>query len=187
MKAGALQFGAFTLPDGRESPYYVDLKGMLSYPGLYSLAVESMGKLISAKAPKTNALCGVPESGVVLAAPLAISLKKPLVYTSGSRQESGKRVRGEVRPDWKVLIVDDLSTSGKTLLASAKAVKEEGADVTDAAVLIDRMEGAREKLSKEGIALHSLTDVVELADTLYSMELIEEKSLKAITRSVGKR
>lgn len=84
-------------------------------------------------------------------------------------------------------MVDDLSTTGKTILASAKAVREEGGEVNDAAVLVDRMEGAREKLSKEGIALHCMTDVMELADTLFSMELIGASDLKAITRSVGNR
>ena len=54
-------------------------------------------------------------------------------------------------------------------------------------VLIDRMEGAREKLSKQGIALHAVTDMMELADTLASMELISEENLKAIAKSVGPR
>jgi orotate phosphoribosyltransferase len=186
-KAGALQFGTFTLPDGRESSYYINLGSILSYPGLYNLAVDSMSRLVSAKVPKAIAICGVPISGLALAAPVALSLKKPLVYARSSRQSSERVVEGEVRPGWKVVVVDDLSTSGKTILASAKAVQEEGGEVTDAAVLIDRMEGARERLSKEGIALHCLTDVVELADTLFSMELIDEEGLKAITRSVGGR
>jgi len=187
IKAGAIQFGTFTLPDGKESPYYINLKGILSYPGLYALAVDSMTRLVSAKAPRANAICGVPMSGLTLAAPLALSVKKPLTYVRSSRQASGRVVEGEVRPGWNVLIVDDLSTTGRTILASAKAVQEEGGEVTDAAVLIDRMEGARERLSKEGIALHSLTDVVELADTLFAMELIGGDDLKAITRSVGRR
>ena len=140
------------------------------------------------KAPKANAICGVPISGLTLAAPVALSLKKPLTYARSSRQGGGRVVEGELRPGWKVVVVDDLSTTGKTILASAKAVQEEGAEVTDAAVLIDRMEGARERLSKkEGIALHCLTDVMELADTLFSMELIGERDLKAITKSVGGR
>jgi orotate phosphoribosyltransferase len=186
-KAGALQFGTFTLPDGRESSYYINLRSILSYPGLYNLAVDSMSRLLSAKVPKASAICGVPINGLTLAAPIALSLRKPLVYARSSRPSSGRVVEGEVRPGWKVVVVDDLSTTGKTILASAKAVREEGGDVTDAAVLIDRMEGARERLSKEGIALHCLTDVVELADTLFSMELISEKDLKAITKSVGGR
>lgn len=56
VKAGALQFGTFTLPDGRESSYYINLRGILSYPGLYGLAVDSMSRLISAKAPKASAI-----------------------------------------------------------------------------------------------------------------------------------
>jgi orotate phosphoribosyltransferase len=187
VKAGALQFGTFTLPDGSESSYYINLRGMLSYPGLYELAVNSMSRLVLAKIPRANAICGVPVSGLTLAAPLALSLKKPLIYTSTTRQGSGRIVEGEVRPSWKVVVVDDLSTTGKTILASAKAVQEEGGEVADAAVLIDRMEGARERLSKEGIALHCLTDVIELADTLFSMELIDEKDMKAITRSARRR
>jgi orotate phosphoribosyltransferase len=187
VKAGAMQFGTFTLPDGRETPYYIDLTDMLSYPGLFALAVDSMSKLVSAKAPRPDAVCGVPTDGLILAAPLALSLKKPLTYTASSRQPSGKKIMGEVHPGWKVLVVDDLSRTGKSILAAAKAVQEEGGEVTDAVVLIDRMEGARERLSKEGISLHCLTDVVELADTLFSMELIAEGDLKAITKSVGRR
>ena len=187
VKAGALQFGAFTLPDGRESSYYINLKGILSYPGLYSLAVDSMTRLVTTKVTRADAICGVPLSGLTLAAPVALSMKKPLTYVRSARQASGRVVEGEVRPGWKVVVVDDLSTSGKTILASARAVEEEGGEVKDAAVLIDRMEGARERLSKEGIALHFLTDVVELADTLFSMGLITEADLKSITRSVGRR
>ncbi|MGD0145635.1 MAG: phosphoribosyltransferase family protein [Nitrososphaerales archaeon] len=186
-KAGAIQFGTFTLPDSRESSYYINLRGILNYPGLYNLAVDSMSRLVAAKAPKASAICGVPISGLTLAAPVALLLKKPLVYARSSRQGSGRVVEGEVRPGWKVVVVDDLSTTGKTILASARAVQEEGGEVTDAVVLIDRMEGAREKLSKEGIVLHCMTDVMELADTLFSMELIGERDLKAITKSVGGR
>ncbi|MGD1055419.1 MAG: orotate phosphoribosyltransferase [Nitrososphaerales archaeon] len=187
VKAGALQFGTFTLPDGRESSYYINLRGISSYPGLYNLAFDSMSRLVSGKAPKVKVICGVPISGLALAAPIALSLKKPLIYARSSRQGSGRIIEGEVRPGWKVIVVDDLSTTGKTILASAKAVQEEGGEVSDAAVLVDRMEGARERLSKEGIALHCMTDVMELADTLFSMELIGPGDLKAITRSVGNR
>lgn len=185
VKAGALQFGTFTLPDGREGSYYINLRGLTSYPGLYGLVVEAMTGLISKKAPKANALCGVPVTGMLVAAPVAVALKKPLVYTRLTKPANDRVVEGEVRPDWKVLIVDDLATSGKTILTAAEAIEEEGGEVTQAAVLIDRMEGARERLSKKGITLHCVTDMVELADTLYSMELITKENLKAITKSVG--
>ena len=184
-KAGALQFGTFTLPDGKDSPYYVNLRALPSYPGLYGLVVEAMSDLLAKKAPRADALCAVPLPGLLLASPMAMEMGKPLVYTRMERGPNERLVEGEVRPGWNVVIVGDMATSGKTILSAAEAIRDEGGKVGAAVVAIDRLEGARERLSKEGVALHAVTDVVELADTLYSMELISKENLKAITRSVG--
>jgi orotate phosphoribosyltransferase len=187
VKVGALQFGTFSLPDGKDSSYYVNLRGLPSYPGVYGLAVDAIAEIVSKKIPKTNAICAVPIAGLLLASPVAIGLKKPLVYTRLEKQENERLVEGEVRPGWNVVIVGDLATSGKTILSAAEAIEDEGGEVGSAVVLIDRLEGAREKLSKRGIMLHAVTDMVELADTLYSMELISKDNLKSITMSVGRR
>ena len=187
VKAGALQFGTFTLPDGRDSSYYVNLRGVPSYPGVFGMLVETMAELISKKAAKANALCAVPIGGLMLASPISVALRMPLAYTKMDRRENERLVEGEVRPGWNVVVVGDLATSGKTILSAADAIEDEGGKVSAAVVAIDRLEGARERLSKKGITLHSVTDVVELADTLYSMELISKENLTAITRSVGRR
>ena len=187
VKVGALQFGTFTLPDGKTSPYYINLRGLPSYPGVFGLVVEALVDLITKKVPKANALCSVPLTGLMLGSPVAYSLKKPLAYTRLEKLENERLVEGEVRPGWNVVIVGDLATTGRTILSAAEAVEDEGGKVTSAVVLIDRLEGAREKLTKKGIALHAVTDVIELADTLYAMELITKENVKAITRSVGRR
>ena len=187
VKAGALQFGTFTLPDGKDSAYYVNLAGLPSYPGAYGAVVDALAELATMKVPKADAFCAVPLRGLLLACPLAVVKKKPLVYTPIEKLESGRQVEGEVRPGWNVVIVGDLATSGKTIMSAADAIEDEGGRVRSAIVLVDRLEGARERLSKRGIALHAVTDVVELADTLYSMELISKENLKAITKSVGGR
>ena len=187
VKVGALQFGTFTLPDGKESSYYVNLRGLPSYPGVYRRLVEAMAELVTKKVPKADALCAVPLTGVMLASPMAVALRKPLIYTRLEKQENERLVEGEVRPGWNVVVVGDLATSGNTILSAAEAIQDEGGKVTAAVVAMDRLEGAREKLSKRGIALHAVTDVVELADSLHSMELITKENLKAITRSVGNR
>lgn len=187
VKAGALQFGTFTLPDGRESSYYINLRGVPSYPGVYGLVVEAMSELVSKKVPKANALCAVPLAGLMFASPMAVALRKPLVYTRPERRENERLVEGEVRPGWNVAVIGDMATSGKTIMSAADAIEDEGGRVSAAVVAIDRLEGARERLSKRGITLHSIADVVELADTLYSMELISKENLKAITKSVGSR
>jgi len=187
VKAGALQFGPSTLPDGKESSYFVNLRGVASYPGLYRLVVDAVGDVVSKKAGKADALFGIPMTGLTIASPVAVALGKPLAYLRPSGGPGEKKVEGDLRPDWNVVVIDDLAETGKTILSSARAIELEGGEVTKAVVLVDRLEGAREKLSKSGIALHAFTDILELADTLYSMELITEKNLKSITKSVGGR
>jgi orotate phosphoribosyltransferase len=116
-----------------------------------------------------------------------MSLGKPLVWTKQRPKSDERRIEGEVRPGWDFLLVDDLVTSGQTMLAAAEAVRDEGAEVKHAVVLLDRLEGAREKLKKQGISLHQVTDVLELADTLLSMELIGKDDFRKIARAVGSR
>ena len=151
------------------------------------MVVNALSEAVTKKAPKADAICAVPLAGVLFASPVAVSLKKPLVYTRLEKLGNERRVEGEVRPGWNVVVLGDLATSGKTILSAAQTIEDEGGHVNAAVVLIDRLEGAREKLSKKGIALHAVTDMVELADTLYSMELINKQNLKAITKSVGGR
>ncbi len=184
---GALQFGTFTLADGKASSYYVNLRGLPSYPGVYGAVVESLSDLISKRVPKVDAICAVPLTGLLLASPVAVGLKKPLVYTRMEKGVNERLVEGEVRPGWNVVILGDLATTGRTILSAAEAIQDEGGRVGSVVVLIDRLEGAREKLSKKGIPLHAVTDMVELADTLFSMELISKENLKSITKSVGGR
>jgi len=187
VKVGALQFGTFTLADGKDSAYYVNLRGLPSYPGVYGAVIDALSDLAAKKVPKADAYSAVPLAGLLLASPLAVAQRKPLVYTPIEKLESGRQIEGEVRPGWNVVVVGDLTTSGKTILSAAQAIEDEGGKVTSAIVLIDRLEGARERLSKRGITLHAVTDMVELADTLYSMELISKENVKAITKSVGGR
>jgi orotate phosphoribosyltransferase len=187
VKAGALQFGPSTLPSGKEGSYFVNMKGIGSYPGLYHLVVDAVGDVVTKKAGKADAICGVPMTGLAIASPVAVSLGKPLAYLRPTGSPGDKRVEGDLRPDWNVVVIDDLAETGKTILSAARAIELDGGEVTRAVVLIDRLEGAREKLSKNGIALHAFTDILELADTLYSMELIAENDLKSITKSVGGR
>ena len=187
VKGGALQFGTFSLADGKDSSYYVNLRGLPSYPGVYGTVIEAMSEVVAKKVAKADAVCAVPLSGLLFAAPLAVALRKPLIYTRLEKQENERLVEGEVRPGWKVAVIGDMATSGSTILSAADAIEDEGGEVRAAVVAIDRLEGARERLSERGIALHSVTDVVELADTLFSMELISKDNLKAITKSVGTR
>ncbi|MBS7621587.1 orotate phosphoribosyltransferase, partial [Candidatus Bathyarchaeota archaeon] len=86
----------------------------------------------------------------------------------------------------RVLLVDDLITTGLSLRRAAKAITAEGGIVNDAVVLLDREEGGGEKLKKSGIRLHALLNISEVAKMLYETGAINEEQLKTILKQVKK-
>lgn len=90
-------------------------------------------------------------------------------------------------PGDRVLLIDDLITSGKSLRNAAMATQAEGGVINDVAVLVDREEGGKENLAKDNIKLHYLLKVSEAADKLCQMGTITEDQLKTILKQVKKK
>ena len=90
-------------------------------------------------------------------------------------------------PGDRVLLIDDLITTGRSLSNVAKAVRAEGGVVTDVVVLLDREEGGKERLAKDNISLHYLLEVGEAAEKLYEIGSINEEQLKTVLRQVKKK
>ncbi len=191
VKIKAVQFGTFTLSSGKLSSYYVDLRAIPSYPGAYKVVIEAYGQLIKngLGVKKFDAIAGIPTAGLAFSSPIALQFSKPMVYARKEEKPYGRerRIEGVIKPGWNVLIVDDLITTGGSIVSAAQAIREEGGEVKDAVVLIDRLEGGESNLKKSGVSLHSLTDVVELSDILYSEGMIGDDEVKAIVRQVGRK
>jgi orotate phosphoribosyltransferase len=184
VRIGALQFGAFTLTSGKMSSYYIDLRIVPSLPGVFKRItdafIEAIKNMIGLE--RIDAIGGIPTAGLTYATAVAYNLEKPLLYVRKEPREHGakKRVEGILRPGWRVLVLDDLITSGNSILRTSEAIRCEGGVVEDALVLIDRMEGGRERLLTSNINLKALTKITELADLLYGMNIIGEDQRKAI-------
>jgi orotate phosphoribosyltransferase len=97
-----------------------------------------------------------------------------------------RRVEGILVSGDRVLLVDDLVTTGLTLKKAAAAVMAEGGVVKEAVALLDREEGGKEKLSKSGIQLHTLLKMSEVANTLYEIGAIDKENLKTILKQIKK-
>ncbi|WP_309492453.1 orotate phosphoribosyltransferase [Candidatus Hecatella orcuttiae] len=172
----AVKFGSFKLTSGRESFYYIDLRIVPSHPQ----AFRKIARLYGEEAKKIglknfNSVAGIPTAGMTFASVLAFNLRKPLIYV---RKEAkawgrGKRVEGSVKPGDSVLLVDDLITTGKSVLEAAEAVWEVGGKTPYALVLIDREEGGARNLASKGIKLHSFLKVSELFNHLYKAGYLE--------------
>jgi len=186
-RIGALRFGRFTLASGKSSSYYLDLRVVPSDPDAYQLAISAylaVAKEIGER--NFDLVAGVATAGVTISSPLAYILKKPMVYVR--REEKGhglqKLVEGAVRPDSRALVVDDLVTTGGSIVTAVEALRKSGCDVNDAVVLVDRLEGGKANLARAGVKLNAFVDVRELVETLYLGKKMTKADYKAVLRQV---
>jgi len=189
-KIGALQFGAFKLTSGRMSPYYIDLRVVPSFPDAFQKICNFFVSFIKSELGMENfeRIAGIPVAGIPFAAIISYNLQKPFIYVRKGAHLHGRqrRIEGILAPGDRILLVDDLITTGLSLKKAAKAITAEGGVVADAVVLLDREEGGRENLGKSGIKVHSLISIDEIANKLWETGVIDEEQMKTILKQIKK-
>lgn len=188
-KNDIIKFGDFTLASGKKSSYYIDLRLIPSFPLDFRKMIKSLQYQISEKVglDQFDALVSVPTGGLVIASALAIETVKPLIYVRSKPKDYGtsKMVEGKIQPGMKVLMIDDVATTGGSVVNALGSLKEEKVEVNDAFVIVNRMEGAEKALLKEGVAMHSLADIKEITNTLYEQNLISEEIWEKVQKQIS--
>jgi orotate phosphoribosyltransferase len=175
MKMNALKIGTFKLSSGMLSPYYIDINLVLSDPSSFSKIIEIFIELIKRNKKLLNQkyLCGIPLAGLTFASVCAYKLNKPLIYIKKKERHDRERIiEGILKVGSNVLLIDDFSSTGNTLISTIDIIRSEGGIVTDALVLIDREEGAKKNLEKVNVTLHSLTTSKKVIKEFYKNGLI---------------
>ena len=183
VKMNILKFGTFKLTSGKLSSYYINLRVVPSFPDIFKEVVACYIYTIkNIGLASFDAVCGIATSGLTFAAAVAYTLSKPLLYVRREKKGHGlnKVLEGVLYPGWRILILDDLATTGESILTATRAVRSEGGRVEDAVVLIDRREGAERALLNEGVKLHYFTDISELSELLFEAGLLDYEQIKAI-------
>jgi orotate phosphoribosyltransferase len=190
-RIGAIKFGTFKLTSGRISPYYIDLRIIPSFPDAFQKVCDLYIKLLEKDLGVENfdRIAGIPTAGMPFASVIAYHLKKPFIYIRSKVKLHGRerRIEGVIMPGNRVLLVDDLVTTGLSLRKAAKNMRAEGGVVSDALVMLDREEGGKERLLKDNIKLHYLLTASEAATKLYELGTIEEDQLKTILKQTKKK
>ena len=188
-QSSAIKFGSFKLSSGKESAYYIDLRVVPSFPHQFRKMIKKLQERVSETIglDSFDIFASVPTSGLVIASALATETVKPLIYIRQKPKEYGTSslIEGRAGRGSKVVLVDDVGTTGQSLVKAVKALKEAGVSVEEAFVIVNRLEGARELLATEGVRLHEVTDVVEIARVLHEEKILDDETLDRIRKQAG--
>ena len=159
--ADAVRFGEFELSHGGTSEYYVDKYVFETDPDCLSLIAEAFAGRLSGGDAK---LAGVALGAVPLVAAAAVEIDRPYVIVRKRAKEygTGNRIEGSLDDGEKVVVIEDIATTGQSAVDAVKALRDAGAVVDRVMVVVDREEGAREHLADHDVELEALLTTSEL-------------------------
>ncbi|MCF6276907.1 MAG: dihydroorotase [Candidatus Magasanikbacteria bacterium] len=177
---GAIKFGGFTLKNGTLSPIYIDLRITVSYPKILMKIADALNELASNT--DFDLICGVPYTALPFATAMSIKYNIPMVMRRKEAKKYGtkKIIEGAFESGQTCLIVEDLITSGSSVLETVEPLNDVGLNVTDVVILLDRQQGGRENLEKAGITVKSIFKISELLETLLNQNKISEQKFNEI-------
>jgi orotate phosphoribosyltransferase len=159
----------FTWASGWHSPIYCDNRVTLSYPEVRDYIKKSFAEVIHTHFPNPDVIAGVATGAIAQGALVADAMNLPMVYVRASAKEHGRKnlVEGRILPGQKVVVVEDLISTGGSSLKAVEALRESGTEVLGmVAIFSYGFQVATDNFKKAGIQLHTLSDyhtLIEMA------------------------
>ncbi|AKB77864.1 Orotate phosphoribosyltransferase [Methanosarcina horonobensis HB-1 = JCM 15518] len=159
---GAVRYGDFTLASGKKSKYYIDIKKASTDPR--TLKIIARQAALRIKEMDVDTVAGVELGGVPLATAVSLETELPLLIVRKSVKDYGTKSRfvGDLKPENRLVMLEDVTTSGGSVKDAIEVVRETGATVKYVITVVDREEGAEEKLKEADVELVPLVSASDL-------------------------
>jgi orotate phosphoribosyltransferase len=154
-----IKFGNFTLSSGKKSSYYVDMKRAVTDPKILSKVAEMISERLDKE--KTDKIAGPALGAIPIVTAVSLKSEIPMLMIRKAKKGYGtsKLIEGDLEEGDSVVVVEDVTTTGNSLINAIKSVSENGGVVKKAFVVVDRAEGALENFKREGVTLEPLVSI----------------------------
>ena len=186
LSAGCIKFGEFTLKSGLQSPIYIDLRQIITYPKL----LEQIGQayLPILEHLHFDRIAGLPYAAIPITTAISLRGNYPMIYPRKEVKTYGTRaeIEGEYHAGETVVVIDDLATTGGSKFEAIEKLTGAGLVVKDIVVLVDRQSGARESLEQAGYSMHAVLTIAQLLDYWENMEKVSADKISQTREFLAK-
>ncbi|RXS84424.1 orotate phosphoribosyltransferase [Geobacillus sp. PK12] len=191
--AKLLQIGAvalqpnepFTWSSGLKSPIYCDNRLTLAYPDVRRTIADGLAELIRTQFPEADLIAGTATAGIPHAAWVSERLELPMCYVRSQAKAhgKGKQIEGKAEPGQRVVVIEDLISTGGSSLAAVRALKEAGCEVLGvAAIFTYGLDKAKQAFAAENLPAYTLTDYDTLIETAVRLGAVSEHDLATLRK-----
>jgi orotate phosphoribosyltransferase len=173
----------FTWTSGIQSPIYCDNRMVLSYPEVRSFVKEALAELGAAHFPQTEVVAGIATAGIAHGALMADVMGLPNCYVRPEPKKHGMKnqIEGYMPVGAKVLLVEDLISTGKSSLQAAQAVREAGGEVIGLVALFTYgFDDARQRFEEANVPFYTISDFHTLAEVAVAHGYLDADKLIAV-------
>lgn len=184
---GAVSFAIdspYKFSSGLLSPIYLDTRRLISFPIEWEDILSFFEKVIVERIKHINVVAGIAMGGLPHATRLASRLGIPMAYVESSPKEYGKRTRigGYIEPDDCVVVVDDIVTTGRSIISGVTSLRDAGGVINDClAIVTYDMQDARETFERGGLSLYTLTNLTSLVKVAKRRGMLSNSQATAIS------
>ncbi|CAN5886379.1 orotate phosphoribosyltransferase [soil metagenome] len=179
----AIKIGNFTLSSGRKSRFYLDLRILQSYPLYFRKTISLLKNLIQSQIgfESFDYICSVPTSGTIFGSALSYELFKPHIYIRKDLKNYGtqKKIEGALEPNSKILFVDDVITTGHSILYGIESLTNHSV-ITGVVVLVDRQQRSRYLFDHFALGIRSAIPILRIIKILNDNARIDMNEYDAI-------